>query len=132
MDTEPPPPPPLATPLVASSSEDNTVAIISYLSPVGFIVAAILHTKNKTKIGAFHLRQSLGLIITAVAISIGFALISAILPFLVFLLFPVYSLLWVGVIVLAIVGLIAAANRKFTPIPFLGDQYVKYLGTAFD
>jgi hypothetical protein len=49
MDT----PPPATT---APAAEDRTVAIVSYLTLIGFVVAILLHSSKKTQLGAFHLR----------------------------------------------------------------------------
>ncbi len=40
--------------------EDKTVAIVAYLTLIGFIIAIILNGQKKTALGAFHLRQMLG------------------------------------------------------------------------
>ena len=64
MDSTPPPPPSLASEVPVS--EDKTVAILSYVTFIGFIVAVILHGNKKTRLGSFHLRQALGLWITAI------------------------------------------------------------------
>ena len=54
MSTDTPPP-------AAPVKEDSTVAILSYITIIGFIVAIILHGNKKTSLGSFHLRQALGL-----------------------------------------------------------------------
>jgi uncharacterized membrane protein len=120
MSTEPPVTPPVA--------EDKTVAILSYLTLIGFIVAIVLHGSKKTKLGSYHLRQTLGLFLTAVACgACGFAL--AFVPFLGFGILPV---IWLGLFVLWVMGLLAAVNGQMKPLPVLGEYYQKWLGTAFD
>lgn len=54
------------------SGEDKTVAIVAYLSLIGFIVALILHNQpgKKTVLGSFHLRQGLGIMLCSVCMSI--------------------------------------------------------------
>jgi hypothetical protein len=54
-----------------SSEEGKTVAIISYLTLIGFIIAIIKHKDNKTKIGAYHLRQAVGLLLTNIIFCFG-------------------------------------------------------------
>ena|SRR5687768_5832574 len=123
MDTTPPPPPP---PLAheASASEDKTVAILSYVTFIGFIVAVILHGNNKTRLGAFHLRQALGLWITAIGCWVLFGLI----PVIGWIALPFVTL---GVFILAVIGLIAAANGQMKPVPLLGDKYEKWFAGTF-
>jgi uncharacterized membrane protein len=123
MDTTPPPPPSLATEVPAS--EDKTVAILSYLTVIGFIVAVVLHGNKKTKLGTFHLRQALGLWVTAIAscVVLGF------IPFIGWILIPFVTL---GIFILALIGLIAAAGGQMKPVPLLGGQYNKWFGSTFE
>ena len=72
-DTQNPPPaqssqPANPTPPPATGGEDKTVAIIAYLTLIGFIVAIVVHMNKKTKLGAFHLRQMLGFVLTGIAV----------------------------------------------------------------
>ena len=72
-DTQNPPPaqppqPTIPTTPAATGGEDKTVAIIAYLTLIGFIVAIIVHMNKKTKLGAFHLRQMLGFLLTGIAV----------------------------------------------------------------
>ena len=46
-----------------TGGEDKMVAIVAYLTLIGFIVAIIIHMNKKTKLGAFHLRQMLGFVL---------------------------------------------------------------------
>ena len=60
------------------SKEDRTfIAVIAYITIVGWIVALILHNRNETKFTQIHLRQALFLHL--------FSLIFAFIPFLNFL-----------------------------------------------
>jgi uncharacterized membrane protein len=126
MDTPPPPVTvPASEPVVG---EDKTVAIISYLTIIGFIVAVVIHGNKKTKLGSYHLRQTLGLLVTAIALwALGFVL--AFVPIVGWL---VIFLCWVGLFVLWLLGFIAAANGRMTPVPVLGASYQKWFGNAFD
>ncbi|PTY08167.1 hypothetical protein DB347_00850 [Opitutaceae bacterium EW11] len=120
MDTVPPPPP--AAP--AAAAEDKTVAIVGYLTLIGFIIAIIIHGNKKTKLGAYHLRQSLGLILTGFVAS--FLMIIPILGWIA------AFILYIGLFVFWIMGLISAAGGQMKPVPLLGEQYQKWFGTAFD
>lgn len=121
---------PLIPPIPVSpvSTEDKSTAIISYITLVGFIVAIIIHSNKKTRIGAYHLRQSLGLILTAVALMIG-GFILAFIPFVGWL---VSLAAWIGLLVLWVMGLMAAVNGEFKPVPLLGENFQKWFGNAFD
>src|SRR3954468_4318924 len=92
----------------ASASEDNTVAVLSYITPIGFIAAIVMHGNKKTALGAYHLRQVLGIFVTAIAISIPCAII-AVIPFVGLLMVIGGPLLGLAFLVLWLMGLIAAA-----------------------
>ncbi len=115
---------PVTPPPAAPATEDNTTAILAYITLIGFIVAIIMHGSKKTALGAYHLRQALGLFITWFA---G-GLVLALIPVIGWALLPVFALV---MIVFAIMGLVAAANRKMKPLPVLGGKYAQWFGGAF-
>lgn len=107
--------------------EDKTIAILSYITLIGFIIALVMHSSNKTKLGAYHLRQTLGLIITMFAMWI----VAFILMFIPFIGWALVPLLWIGFFVLWILGLINAINGVEKPIPLFGELYAKMFAGAF-
>jgi uncharacterized membrane protein len=114
-----------------AATEDKTVAIVSYLTLIGFIVALIIHNGKKTKLGAYHLRQLLGFFLTAVAL--GFCMgIVAFIPILNILGLIAYWIAMICMFVLWIMGLIAAINGEMKPMPLVGAMYQKWFGTTFD
>lgn len=116
MDTTPAP--------AAATAEDRTVAIISYLTLIGFVVAVILHSSKKTRLGAFHLRQALGLFVT------GFVnLVLAFIPVIGWILIPVVI---VGLLVFLVMGFIGAVQGRMNPVPLLGAYYQKWFAGAFN
>lgn len=110
------------------STEDKSTAIISYITLIGFIVAIIIHSNKKTRIGSYHLRQSLGLILTAIAFMIG-GFVFAFIPVLGWL---ISLAAWIALLVLWVMGLMAAINGEFKPVPVVGELFQKWFGTAFD
>ena len=112
------------TPPPATGGEDKTVAIIAYITLIGFIVAIIIHMNKKTKLGAFHLRQMLGFILTNFAVIVLF-----VIPLIGWLLIPVF---YICMLVLWILGLVAAINGQMKPMPVVGPLYQKWFGTTFD
>jgi uncharacterized membrane protein len=114
--------------LNSAATDDKTAAIVSYLTLIGFIVAIIIHGSKKTRLGAYHLRQSLGLMLTSIAIWVV-AMICIFVPFVGWL---VSLAAWLSLIVLWVIGLIAAANGQMKPVPVLGEYYQKWFGAAFD
>ena len=41
----------------ASGIDGKTIAIISYLTWIGWIIAFVLYNSNKSKLAAYHLRK---------------------------------------------------------------------------
>jgi hypothetical protein len=136
METTTPP----TTPSPAPTEEDKTVAIVSYLTLIGFIVAIVLHSSKKTKLGAYHLRQVLGFMLTGVvgwiAVAIVMFVLALVLSFVKFLLAILIPLIWLAfvgsMIALWVMGLIAAVNGQLKPMPVVGPYYQKWFGTAFE
>lgn len=107
----------------ASSSEDKTVAIVAYITLIGFIVALIIHSSKKTQLGSFHLRQMLGLVIANFVA--GAVMIIPVLGWIAgFALFVCNFIMWV-------MGLIAAANGEMKPAPILGAKFQEWFKNAF-
>ncbi len=125
-------PPPMDT-------EDKTTAIVSYLTLIGLIVAIIMHTNKKTKLGAFHLRQVLGLFLTAIVGWVCVAITMFVLLFLLaflqsilVLLVPlIYFAFGLSIFVLWVMGFIAALNGEMKPLPLVGAFYQKLFSNAF-
>jgi len=116
MDTTPPPVTSSAPPPVAAASEDKTVAIVAYLTLIGLIAAMVINSNKKTRLGAFHLRQSLGLFLTGLLM---------IIPLL-------NILIGICLLVFWIMGLVTAIKGEMKPLPLVGGMYQKWFGTAFD
>lgn len=91
-----------------SHIDGKIIAIISYFSIIGWIIALIMHGKKPSKLAAFHLRQTLGLVLTWVLLTF--------IPLIGWLLaFPI--------LVLWAIGLYNAYEGKMQPLPYLGAFY---------
>jgi len=108
----------------ATTGEDKTVAIVAYLTLIGFIAAIIIHSNKKTRLGAFHLRQMLGFILSWFAV-----IILIIIPIIGWILLPIF---YIFMLVCWIMGLVAAINGQMKPMPVVGPLYQKWFGTIFD
>ena len=86
----------------------KTVAIVSYITLIGWIVALIIHQNSHSTLGAFHLRQVLGLMLSA--------LILGWIPYIGIIISIVLFVFWV-------MGLINAAQGEQKPLPWVGDFY---------
>jgi uncharacterized membrane protein len=128
---------PPAMPTPPAAKPDSTVAVISYLTFIGFIVALIMFAQPqyKTALSAFHLRQNLGILVFGVVASIAMMILGAILIFIPLLGPLLSSLLFlclsIGWFVLSILGLIAAVNGEQKPVPVIGDKINEMFKGAF-
>lgn len=94
-------------------SSDNpesgkTIAIVAHLTLIGWIIALIMNSNNKSEIGSFYIRQVLGL-----------GLLGILLSFI-----PVIG--WIasiGVLVLWIMSLVGAFSGETKLTPFLGEYF---------
>ena len=112
----------------SATTDDKTTAIVSYLTLIGFVVAVIMHGTKKTKLGSFHLRQSLGLMLTSIAVAFG----GTILAFVPFLGWMIGLAAWFGLLALWVMGLLSAINGDQKPVALLGEHFQKWFGSAFD
>lgn len=101
--------------------DGKSIAIISYLTIIGWIIAFVMHGNNKTQLGAFHLRQSLFLMLTGFGITI-LQWILFLVPFIGWAVSFLLYIVLLGLFVLWIIGLIAAINGEEKEVPFLGKK----------
>src|SRR5690554_3324825 len=104
---------------VTKEVPDKTIAIVSYLTVIGLIVAFVLNNEKKDHFSAYHIRQSLGLVLTSIALSL-----INVIPILgwIISLIGAFVLLYMW-----IVGLLNAINGKEKPVPILGEKYLEWL-----
>ncbi|HEU5168457.1 MAG TPA: hypothetical protein VFU29_23090 [Chitinophagaceae bacterium] len=105
------------TPAPAASGMDGkSIAIISYFTWIGWIIAFVMFNSNKSQLAAYHIRQSLLLMILGILCYI----VQIMLIFVPFLGWAIIFLLWIGLVVLWVLGLVAAINGQEKPIPVVG------------
>jgi len=93
------------------------IAIISYFSIIGLIIAFIMNQNKKNYFASFHIRQATGIaalqmIISMINRNLNLGMIG--------------SLLGIGVVVLAIFGIIGAVQGQEKKIPLLGDHFQEW------
>ncbi|TYK64554.1 DUF4870 domain-containing protein [Colwellia echini] len=98
--------------LVEPSKIAVLVAVTSYFTLVGWIIAMLANDKYKSDLARFHLRQSIGLIITGAILS----------------LIPLIGwLLNIAIIIAWVTGLYYAIQGQEHKVPLVGDFYQKHL-----
>ena len=106
---------------VSNDVQGKNIAIISYLTVIGLVLAFVMNNEKKEPFASFHIRQSLGLVITSIALAIINVIpvlgwIVSIIGYLVLL------YMW-------IVGLLNAVNCKEKVVPILGNKYTEWFKT---
>ncbi|MCW8832409.1 MAG: hypothetical protein OQK09_01785 [Colwellia sp.] len=94
------------------SDMPRVIAVVSYLTLIGWLIATMLYGKHRSHFARFHLRQSLGLIITGALLSF--------IPLIGWLMNVAVCLVWLFALYHAIQGY----QQK---VPFLGDFYQEHL-----
>lgn len=102
----------------------KTVALLSYITLIGLIIAFVMNgdQKNKSELGAFHLRQALGIYLTSFSMMIA-SLIFIMIPFIGWIISILINLCYIGIFIFWIMGFIGAINENKKPVPVLGDLY---------
>ncbi|WP_369426759.1 hypothetical protein [Profundicola chukchiensis] len=92
--------------------------IIAYITIIGLIIAFISN-KDKEELTSYHIRQSLGIGLTSLAL-----MIVGMIPIIGWIISILGSLF---IIFLWIMGLMNAINGKMEPVPVLGEKYNEWL-----
>jgi len=101
-----------------NTNEGKTIAVISYLTIIGLIIAYVMNNDKKTEFGAYHIRQSIGLA------AAGFALgVIGLIPILGWIVSILGTFL---LIYMWVMGLINAMNEKKKPLPFFGKKFEEW------
>ncbi|PTT70926.1 MULTISPECIES: DUF4870 domain-containing protein [unclassified Chryseobacterium] len=97
----------------------NRLAIISYITIIGWLVAYFITNSNKRdSFIKYHLKQSFGIFISQFAFGIIAGILTSIIPSLSFINYfgIVFLILW-------IFGIINAINSMEMPIPVIGKIF---------
>jgi len=103
-----------------NQTSPKTIAIISYITIIGWIVAMVLNNKERSSLGNFHIRQALGIhLMFVLAKMLPFVLGGAISGFLFF-----------ATLTLLIIGILDAVGEKEKPLPIIGEQFQEWFKTV--
>ena len=101
-----------------TSNDGKTIAIISYLTIIGLVAAIIMNNKEKTALGQFHIRQSIGISVTGMALGLV-----RFVPGVGGIAVSIVGLL---LLIALILGLLAAISGERKPLPFIGEKYQEW------
>lgn len=99
------------------SSDIKMTAVISYITMIGLAIAFAMNNNNKHEFASYHLRNAIGLNL----IALGNLLLSR-------LDFPglLTNLIWLGLFILWIIGLLSAIQEEKKELPILGGHFQKW------
>ena len=97
-------------------NEGKTIAIISYLTIIGTLIAFIMNNDKKNSFASFHIRQMLGLFMLMLLAWVANNYINGFLGWAIRLF----------TIVLWVIGFIGAVQGQEKKVPLLGDQFQEW------
>ncbi len=92
----------------ANPESGKTVAIVAHLTLIGWIIAIIMNSSNKTELGSFYIRQTLGIGLLG--------LVLGLIPIINFI-------AWVFPLILWIISLVGAINGNKKPVFLVGEYF---------
>ncbi|MDX1447415.1 hypothetical protein [Lishizhenia sp.] len=101
-------------------------SIITYITIIGFIVALVLNNDKQgddKRFNAFHLRQSLGLLILITVLSTLLRLLH---------LDTVNGILNLLYFIICILQIVGAANGEYKYVPYIGKKIDQTFGRLFE
>lgn len=106
---------------MSGETSPKTVAVVSYITFIGWLISYLfLYPRQKDAVGAFHLRQSLGLYIC------GFVLTLLNRSFASGMMWGVGNIVGVILFVFWLIGLINAINGQQKPLPLVGEYFQRW------
>ena len=101
-----------------TESEGKNMAIIAYITIIGLIIAFVMNNDKKNEFAKYHIKQSLGLALTALAL--GLIGMIPILGWIINII-GIFVLLYMWII-----GLVNAINGQEKTVPILGEKYLEW------
>jgi len=89
-------------------SDGKNVAIIAHITLIGWIIAIVMNSSDKTEHGSFYIRQVLGIMLLG--------LVTSFIPFINFI-------AWILLLVMWVMSLIGALSGEKKPVFLLGNQF---------
>lgn len=93
-------------------------SILSYLG-ILWLIAFFVGKDQRNDFSKYHLKQGLGLFITAVVFNVGARILLSIIPSLKF----VISIIGLIFLIFMVLGIITAANEVKKPLPVIGKFF---------
>ena len=120
---------PVQTDEVKDANDNKAMGILAYFGPLVFVP---MFAAKTSKFARFHTVQGFNLFLLDVAYGIAGGILSAVLtaaflwtaPGLMVILNLIISLVWIGIGVLAIIGIVNAAKGTKKALPIIGKLHI--------
>lgn len=99
-----------------SGSSPKTISIIAHITLIGWIIALVMHSSNKSSMGTFYLRQMLGLVALGIAGSLAAVLLGSLGTIISYVVSIANLVFW-------IMSLIGAVNNEEKLVPIVGEYF---------
>ena len=97
---------------------NKLVAVISYITIIGLLIAIVLNQNEKNDFASFHIKQSLGLTLTSLVVY--FIGVIPVIGWIISLIGSIF------ILILWVIGLINAISGNQKPVPVLGDKFLEW------
>ncbi len=106
---------------------NKTLALVSYITLIGWLISFFSYKgQEKSSLVSYHLRQSLGLLITSfiygIVVNIVVIILMSISPKLA-LIGSILSLGYLVFLILMIIGILNANKEEEKPLPLIGKMF---------
>ncbi len=99
---------------------DNVAGMLAYVTIIPAIIFLVTAPYNKSKFVRFHSFQSIFFLVAWIIIWVGFMVLDFV-PGLIFIMFPLHMLVWLGAFILWIILLLKANQGQMFKLPIIGD-----------
>ncbi|WP_445666597.1 DUF4870 domain-containing protein [Fodinibius sp. AD559] len=105
-----------------SNNNSKLIAILSYITIIGWIIAFLIYKNNqeKPKLAGFHLRQSLGLMILGLLVGVVQSVLSGI-PVIGWLIGFLMMVISLALLIFWVMGILKAIGGEREALPFIGQ-----------
>lgn len=105
-----------------SSLDPKTIGILAYLTPIGWLIAYVLNSSNRSEYASFHIRQMLGLVIASMALRL--------LAKLAIFGGTVFFVGFIAIFAFWVIGFIGAIQGEERVVPVVGDSFQQWFKTV--
>ncbi len=103
---------------------DNVAGMLAYITIIPAIIFLVMEPYRRNRFIRFHSFQCIFLAVAVIAIHIALSML-AVVPFLIFLTFPLHGLVSLAALVLIIFLALKANQGQMYKLPWIGDMAEK-------